>query len=98
MDLAYDQIRESTESKEEIEASSSEVKPEQKSTLNADLQDAYRAFSSTTWGASIGGFFGNVMKHVGIRPSIDMEAGELNKASCYRASRSIEKLNKSLPR
>ncbi|KFY19788.1 hypothetical protein V493_07832, partial [Pseudogymnoascus sp. VKM F-4281 (FW-2241)] len=31
-------------------------------TLNADFQDAYKAISSSPWGARLGGFFGSVVK------------------------------------
>jgi hypothetical protein len=62
MDLAYDHIQEESFPKED-EGSSSQQRPEQQNnTLNADFQDAYRAFSSSPWGAKIGGFFGNVVK------------------------------------
>lgn len=33
-------------------------------TLNADFQDAYKAISSSPWGARLGGFFGSVVKQV----------------------------------
>ncbi|CEJ91146.1 hypothetical protein VHEMI06879 [[Torrubiella] hemipterigena] len=35
---------------------------EAQSSLNNDIQDAYKAFSSSPWGAKIGGFFGSVVK------------------------------------
>lgn len=37
----------------------------QQPSLNSDLQDAYKAFSTSPWGIKIGGFLGNVMKQVG---------------------------------
>ncbi|KAM0207581.1 hypothetical protein ACHAQI_007584 [Fusarium lateritium] len=58
MDLAYDHITEKGYAKE-----TGEPKNEQpQSTLNEDLQDAYKAFSNSPWGSRIGGFFGNVVK------------------------------------
>ncbi|KAM0355784.1 hypothetical protein ACHAPU_000171 [Fusarium lateritium] len=58
MDLAYDHITEKGYAKE-----TGEPKNEQpQSTLNEDLQDAYKAFSNSPWGSKIGGFFGNVVK------------------------------------
>ncbi|KAH6956587.1 hypothetical protein DER45DRAFT_631146 [Fusarium avenaceum] len=58
MDLAYDHITEKGYAKE-----TGEPKTEQpQSTLNEDLQDAYKAFSNSPWGSRIGGFFGNVVK------------------------------------
>lgn len=62
MDLAYDHIQEDSFPKEDEEPSSQNRPELQNNTLNADLQDAYRAFSSSPWGAKIGGFFGNVVK------------------------------------
>ncbi|GAB1315779.1 BSD domain-containing protein [Madurella fahalii] len=62
MDIAYDHIQESTFPEDHSDSSSADTRPAQQSTLNADLQDAYRAFSSSPWGARIGGFFGSVVK------------------------------------
>ncbi|CZS97439.1 related to DOS1 protein [Rhynchosporium agropyri] len=59
MDLAYDHIQEQAIAPEN-EAEKQEKKPE--TTLNADFQEAYKAISSSPWGAKLGGFFGNVVK------------------------------------
>ncbi len=65
MDIAYDHIQESNFPEEHTDGGSSgDNKPAPQSTLNADLQDAYRAFSSSPWGARIGGFLGSVVKQV----------------------------------
>lgn len=61
MDLAYDHIQEQALAPEN-EAEKQEKKPE--STLNSDFQEAYKAISSSPWGARLGGFFGNVVKQV----------------------------------
>ena len=62
MDLAYDHITEESLPKD---AEGSENRSsQQQSTLNADFQEAYKAISSSPWGARIGGFFGNVVKQV----------------------------------
>lgn len=63
MDLAYDHIQEDAYAKEEAGSKDSD-KNDQQSSLNNDLQDAYKAFSNSPWGARIGGFFGNVVKQV----------------------------------
>ncbi|KAI1387258.1 BSD-domain-containing protein [Hypoxylon trugodes] len=72
MDLAYDHIAEEALPKDSRDsngegtdqtAESSEKKPEH--TLNEDLQEAYRAFSSSTWGTWLGGTVGNVIKQGG---------------------------------
>ncbi|KAI9900648.1 hypothetical protein N3K66_004910 [Trichothecium roseum] len=65
MDLAYDHItedsyKEGDKSKDETKDDS---KPEQtQASLSADVQDAYKAFSNSPWGAKLGGFFGTVKK------------------------------------
>lgn len=64
MDIAYDHIQESNFPEEPSESQSADKKPATQTSLNADLQDAYRAFSSSPWGARIGGFFGTVVKQV----------------------------------
>ncbi|KLU88626.1 hypothetical protein MAPG_07611 [Magnaporthiopsis poae ATCC 64411] len=68
MDLAYDQILEKSVSKENetTPRASGEKKAEnEEPTLSAEVQDAYRAFSSSPWGARIGGFIGSVAKQGG---------------------------------
>jgi hypothetical protein len=62
MDLAYDHIQEEALSPEE-HADKPEQKPET-TTLNSDFQEAYKAISSSPWGARLGGFFGSVVKQV----------------------------------
>ncbi|PHH61368.1 hypothetical protein CDD81_446 [Ophiocordyceps australis] len=62
MDLAYDHIQEDAYYKDNNASSSDTPKPEQQSSLNTDLQDAYKAISSSPWGLKIGGFLGNVVK------------------------------------
>jgi hypothetical protein len=65
MDLAYDHIQEESFPKEnEGSSSSSANQTNQQNDLNTEFQEAYRAFSSSPWGARIGGFFGNVVKQV----------------------------------
>lgn len=66
MDLAYDHIVEESLPKEEDgkrPAGTSGAEQTQNS-LNAEIQDAYKAFSNSPWGAKIGGFFGSVVKQV----------------------------------
>lgn len=69
MDLAYDHIVEESLPKEEDGKKSSEGIEQTQNSLNAEIQDAYKAFSSSPWGAKIGGFFGTVVKQVGTTPS-----------------------------
>ena len=65
MDTAYDNIQkealpsshgESSENKEETQTATT--------TLNSDFTEAYKAISSSPWGARLGGFFGSVVKQV----------------------------------
>ncbi|KAF4962790.1 hypothetical protein FSARC_9165, partial [Fusarium sarcochroum] len=63
MDLAYDHITEDGYAKKTEEPKDgTQPQPQAQSSLNDDLQDAYKAFSNSPWGARIGGFFGNVVK------------------------------------
>lgn len=63
MDLAYDHLQENTYAKES-ESNGGDQSQEAQSSLNKDLQEAYRSFSASPWGSRIGGFFGNVVKQV----------------------------------
>ncbi|KAF7891240.1 uncharacterized protein EAF02_001565 [Botrytis sinoallii] len=58
MDLAYDHIQEEALQPDQNKEKSTEPAP----TLNADFQEAYKAISSSPWGAKLGGFFGSVVK------------------------------------
>ncbi|KAI0129526.1 hypothetical protein BJ170DRAFT_681023 [Xylariales sp. AK1849] len=62
MDLAYDQIAADALPKDNEEPSGENQKNEQQPTLNEDLQEAYKAISTSAWGSRLGGFFGNVVK------------------------------------
>jgi hypothetical protein len=67
MDIAYDHIVEESLPKEDEGSSSSsqsQNQANQQNSLNSEFQEAYKAFSSSPWGARIGGFFGNVVKQV----------------------------------
>ena len=67
MDLAYDHIQENaypTDRQESNSTPKASDPQQQESSLNNDIQDAYNAISTSTWGVKIGGFLGNVMKQV----------------------------------
>jgi hypothetical protein len=55
MDLAYDHLQDETYGKDAVD-------PNQNSSLNADLQDAYKAITTSPWGVRLGGFLGTVKK------------------------------------
>ncbi|KFX85911.1 hypothetical protein O988_09857 [Pseudogymnoascus sp. VKM F-3808] len=65
---AYDHIQESTLAPEEARRAGNNADGAGsnggggQNTLNADFQDAYKAISSSPWGARLGGFFGSVVK------------------------------------
>jgi hypothetical protein len=67
---AYDHIQESTLAPEEARRAGNNADGAGngtqggQNTLNADFQDAYKAISSSPWGARLGGFFGSVVKQV----------------------------------
>ncbi|OTB03667.1 hypothetical protein M426DRAFT_59969 [Hypoxylon sp. CI-4A] len=71
MDFAYDHITEESlpksnnnnENNDNQSGESSQRKPDH--TLNEDLQEAYRAFSSSSWGTWLGGTVENVIKQGG---------------------------------
>ncbi|KAI0839982.1 BSD-domain-containing protein [Hypoxylon sp. FL0890] len=96
MDLAYDHIAEdalpkspddNNDSDGNQNAESSRKKPEH--TLNEDIQEAYRAFSSTTWGSWLGGTVGNVIKQGG---SVYREAQQEVTSLSADATRSLASL------
>jgi hypothetical protein len=70
MDLAYDHITEETIRSPTPRPSTipnqtnagSEGPPVPRSTLPTELQETFRAFSTSPWAAKLGGFFGNVRK------------------------------------
>ena len=66
MDLAYDHIQDETYAKKDnTNNTETEKKDEQpQASLSNEVQDAYKAFSNSPWGARIGGFFSNVAKQV----------------------------------
>ncbi|KAK2041314.1 BSD domain-containing protein [Colletotrichum somersetense] len=65
MDLAYDHIQESSLPKD-ADKKSGDIKDttsdHPQHSLNDDLQEAYKAISSSAWGMRIGGFLGNAVK------------------------------------
>ncbi|KAK1725994.1 BSD domain-containing protein [Colletotrichum acutatum] len=65
MDLAYDHIQENSLPKDadKKNGDAKETKSDQpQSSLNDDLQEAYKAISSSPWGMRIGGFLGSAVK------------------------------------
>ena len=66
MDIAYDHIQENSLPRTDDDETKKDAKqaPQQQPTLNEDIQEAYKAFSSSAWGSRIGGFFGTVVKQV----------------------------------
>ncbi|KAK5995023.1 BSD domain-containing C22A12.14c-like protein [Cladobotryum mycophilum] len=61
MDFAYDHIQEEAYLKPE-ESGDAAKKDEPQASLTEDVQEAYKAFASSPWGAKLGGFFGSVVK------------------------------------
>ncbi|AEO64102.1 uncharacterized protein THITE_2109883 [Thermothielavioides terrestris NRRL 8126] len=93
MDLAYDHILESSLPEEHDDSQSGDKKPAQQSSLNADLQDVYRTFSSSPWGARIGGFLGSVVKQ---GESVYREAQQELSAVGQDATRGFTDLRQSI--
>lgn len=93
MDLAYDHIQEEAfppEPETETETKK-EKKPE--TTLNSDFQEAYKAISSSPWGARLGGFFGSVVKQGG---SVYKEAQQELSAVGEEATKGFTDLRSSI--
>lgn len=65
MDLAYDYIQEKALTPEEQSKSEEKNKVNNLNSLNSDFQEAYKAISSSSWGAKLGGFLGTVVKQSG---------------------------------
>lgn len=63
MDIAYDHIQEEVLSPDQIANKKSQDPNQKQDNLNSEFQEAYRSFSSTLWGARLGGFFSDVRKH-----------------------------------
>lgn len=63
MDIAYDQIQEEALSPKDQEE---REKQQGGSSLNTEFQEAFKAVSSSPWGAKLGGFFGQVKKQVSV--------------------------------
>ncbi|KAL8886617.1 MAG: hypothetical protein Q9215_005705 [Flavoplaca cf. flavocitrina] len=61
MDVAYDHIQEEALSPDEVAKKEAESKGE-KSDLNSELQETYKAISASPWGAKLGGWFSDVKK------------------------------------
>ena len=61
MDVAYDHIQEEVLSPDEIAKKEAGEKQEN-TNLNTEFQEAYKSFSSSPWGAKLGGFFSDVRK------------------------------------
>jgi hypothetical protein len=96
MDLAYDQIAADALPKDNEQSSSENKATEQQASLNEDLQEAYRAISTSAWGSKLGGFFGTVVKQV-METSVDLGVSHLpNPYFLCRANRSTEKHHRNL--
>ncbi|KAH8684705.1 hypothetical protein BGZ60DRAFT_171525 [Tricladium varicosporioides] len=90
MDLAYDHIQEEALSPEEP---SNDQQKHPETTLNTDFQEAYKAISSSPWGARLGGFFGSVVKQ---GESVYKEAQSELSAVGEEASKGLTDLRSSI--
>ena len=63
MDIAYDHIQEEVLSPDQIASKKSQDQTEKDGNLNTEFKEAYKSFSSSPWGARLGGFFSDVRKH-----------------------------------
>lgn len=63
MDVAYDHIQEEVLSPDKIASKKSQDPNGTEGNLNTEFQEVYKSFSSSPWGARLGGFFSDVRKH-----------------------------------
>ncbi|KAL3422040.1 BSD domain-containing protein [Phlyctema vagabunda] len=91
MDLAYDQIIQQSVSESEHKDDKDKKIPE--GSLNEDFQEAYKAISSSPWGAKLGGFFGSVVKQGG---SVYKEAQQELNAVSEEATKGLTDLRSSI--
>lgn len=62
MDIAYDHIQEEVLSPDQIANKKSQDANQKNPNLNTEFKEAYKSFSSSPWGARLGGFFSDVRK------------------------------------
>ncbi|KAK3349404.1 hypothetical protein B0T25DRAFT_241881 [Lasiosphaeria hispida] len=93
MDVAYDHIQEESFPDDNERSTTADKKPVPAASLNEEMQDAYRAISSSPWGARIGGFLGSVVKQGG---SVYREAQQELTAVGQDATRGLTDLRASL--
>jgi hypothetical protein len=68
MDSAYDHIQEESYPEDPTpQPQTKDSNQGQKSDFNSEIQDAYKAISSSPWAARLGGFLGSVKKQVNQR-------------------------------
>ena len=65
MDVAYDHIQEESFPEDESESKEAKTNEQrQSSDFNSDVQEAFKAISSSPWAARLGGLWGTVRKQV----------------------------------
>jgi hypothetical protein len=66
MDVAYDHIQEETfpEDEEKKKGQDSREDGPAPQSINEDFQEAYKAFTTSPWGAKLGGFWATAKKQV----------------------------------
>lgn len=99
MDLAYDQIAADALSKDNDQGTDNKKLEQPQPTLNEEVQEAYKAISTSAWGSRLGGFFGTVVKQVKQHASCSLVtySGPDIIILHYRASPFTEKHHRNLP-
>ena len=64
MDSAYDHIQEESYPHDPTKQGGASTANETANNFNSEIQDAYKAISSSPWAARLGGFLGTVKKQV----------------------------------
>ena len=96
MDLAYDHIQDETYAKKDNETDTGTEKKEEQpqASLSNEVQDAYKAFSNSPWGARIGGFFSNVATQVSASTALTHHSS-LHLAGPIRVHTSLQRVVRS---
>ena len=64
MDTAYDHVQQESYPQSKTPQPQDSSSTQQPGNINTEIQDAYKAISSSPWAARLGGFLGSVKKQV----------------------------------
>ena len=62
MDVAYDAVQKESYPEDESQTDDAQHKRDRSESVNTEFRDAYNAFSNSSWGATVGGWWGSAKK------------------------------------